>query len=108
MKNPHLHRYWIEFDLTDVPSKGEYTCHHALIYGCGVTAYTADDALMILDQQLCVPHRHPLPLPPVLSIQEDVDVSTLSGKYFFSRIGVTVFRGTWFPNAGPYDQRVIP
>jgi hypothetical protein len=108
MKNPYLHRYWIEFDLPYVPGgKSEFTCYHALLYGCGVTAYTVDDALMILEKQL----RLQCPLPSVLLIIEDIDVSMLNIKHRFPTnmciptIGVTIFRGTWFPDAGPYTGR---
>jgi hypothetical protein len=93
MKNPHLHRYWIEFDTTPddtVPPMRRQ---------CGVTAYTIDDALMIVQAQLFAPDA----IPPVLRISEDFDVSTLNANHILPNIGLTTHRGIWFPNRGPYQ-----
>src|SRR5438128_2878203 len=73
MKKPLLHAYWIEFEPS--PEGGQTlwlsTPRTSLISGpraVGVTAFTVDDALSILDEELFSGG----PRPPVACVVEDV------------------------------------
>jgi hypothetical protein len=85
IKSLPLHRYWIEFD----PSFRDYPTS---ALGYGVTGYTFEDALNILQNRAF----RDKPLPPIASVIEDVDVSTLDRKHMVY-MGVPVWRGVWFP-----------
>ncbi len=88
MKEP-LHRYWIEFDLT-IDDPRSVT---GLMLGCGVTAYTRDDALYLVRSRVL----HGEALPPIKSIVEDVDVSMLDQGHVMPNIWPPIWRGVWFP-----------
>jgi len=64
-----LHRYWLRFDD---PRREMF----GLGLGCGVTAFTLDDAVALLEQQV---FRGPLPFR-IKESTEDVDVQTLEQK----------------------------
>ncbi|NOK37964.1 hypothetical protein D7W79_18145 [Corallococcus exercitus] len=84
---PLLHRYWIHFpDDAFVRSRG-------LNHGCGVTAYSLEDARGLLQEQLF----RDTPLPPFTRVIEDVDVTTLEANHIRPNIGVVTWRGIWFP-----------
>ena len=80
-----LKRYWFQFELIDAPS--------ALNLGCGITAYSRDDALTILRERVFRGGDS----PRIVNVQEDVDVSTLDPKHVLGNIGLVVDRGVWFP-----------
>ena len=88
-----LTRYWIEFD-TSTAELQRYVFCHAVGLGCGVTAYSYEDALCLLQAQVF----RDGPIPPILSIIENVDISALDPGHVHPNIGVTIWRGIWYPN----------
>jgi hypothetical protein len=85
MTETQLKRFWIEFgSTTDTPL--------VLRPGCGVTAYSIEDALRLVSDALGIPE-----LPAVVSVVENVDVSTLDANHILPNIGLTVCRGVWYP-----------
>ena len=85
--NGLLKRFWIKFDLTN------YQSYHYIRKGCGVTAYSAEDALNLLKQCMFKNEE----MPQVLEIIEDVDIRTLDQNHIVTNMGVPTRRGIWFP-----------
>jgi hypothetical protein len=83
-----LRRYWFEF---------RHTIHapHPLgtLLGCGVTAFSHEDALQLLRERVFVGD----PLPPIRRCVEDVDVSTLDPGHVLPNTADPTRRGVWFP-----------
>lgn len=94
IKNPFLNRYWITLDLA-----GERRRPAAL--GYGITAFSVDDALALLRDEVF--RGDPLPL--IGSIIADVDLSTLDTRHVLPNAGDPVPRGIWYPNIGPPVRR---
>lgn len=98
-KNPFLTRYWIEF-ARPLQRHGIRWLPSAV----GVTAYSLDDALEIVCQYLYeympMPHEGES-LPPVSTITEGIDVSTIERKHF--GLGVPIWRGIWYPPIFHWD-----
>lgn len=89
---PMLHRYWLRFAI----SRGElaqYPSYSGLGFGCGVTAYSLDDAKAILVQQL---FRED-PLPKIEGVVEDINVQDLDQDRVVPNMGPPSERGVWFP-----------
>jgi hypothetical protein len=87
-----LRRFWFEFNI----SPGELTTYRSyagLSYGCGVTAYSYDDAISVLHESLFGDD----PTPPIEQTTEDVDVSTLDEGHVLPNMGDPTRRGIWFP-----------
>ncbi|WP_411884879.1 hypothetical protein [Polaromonas sp. YR568] len=70
----HLHRFWFSFQ--NLPP------FSVLNVGCGVTAYTYDDAVQILKNQV---FQQSL---PACSVIEDIDISTLDENLVRPNLGV--------------------
>jgi hypothetical protein len=88
-----LTRFWFEFDR----STDELRRHvdgYGAGWGCGVTAYSYEDALNLLRPELFQDE----PIPPILRVVENVDVSTLEAGHVRPNMGVCIWRGIWFPN----------
>lgn len=83
-----LTRYWIEFDITQLPPDMFF-----LRRGCGVTGYNLQDALTIVQQKIFSGQD----LPPVASLTEDVDISLLDPDHILPNMEPPNFRGIWFP-----------
>jgi hypothetical protein len=83
-----LHRYWFKFDLKigDPHPVG-------VLPGCGVTARDREDAIKLLKERVFTQH----PFPNIVSVQEDVDVSSLDSKHVRPNMENPVVRGVWFP-----------
>lgn len=79
-----LRRYWFTFLQATTPTP--------LNLGCGVTAYSYDDAIEILRERVFGGTQ-----PAVADVIADVDVSILDEKHVLPNIGSTVARGVWFP-----------
>lgn len=87
-----LKRYWFEFDFSsgDVSEYG-----HLPPYGCGITAYDYDDALLIL-RSFIIQDRN---VPKLKQVVENIDISTLKKESINIELGlgVPVWRGVWYP-----------
>jgi hypothetical protein len=80
-----LTRYWLTFvDLEPGPS--------ALRIGCGVSAYSKEDVMRLLQARVFKEK----PLPSIGAIVEDIDVTQLDTRVV-SNMGVVSERGIWFP-----------
>jgi hypothetical protein len=66
-----------------------------MVRRCGVTAYSLEDALALVRQELW---RTDEPLPSIREVIEDVDVSTLDPGHVLPNMGPPIWRGVWFPN----------
>ena len=60
------------------------------LVGFGVTAFSVEDALFLLEAEGCL-------MPPDVEITADVDVSQLDAKHVIPNAGPSCFRGVWFP-----------
>ena len=79
-----LHRYWLVFAGPNVPS--------IVRGGCGVTAWTRDDAMSLVRHHLLEGEDF-----QVKDVIEDVDVSTLDANHALHNMAPTNLRGIWFP-----------
>lgn len=75
LPNPLLKRYWFL-----VPE----------LLGFGVTAFSIDDAYMLLEAEGYLIDRN-------TKVIIDVDVSILDARHVLPNAGPTCFRGVWFP-----------
>ena len=83
-----LRRFWIEFATSARPTLPMGTRR-----GIGVTAFSRDDALALVRTVVFGDND----LPPLDSIIEDVDVSTLDPGHVLPNMGTVLRRGIWFP-----------
>ena len=65
----------------------------ALGLGCGVTAFDREDALRLVTE-LAFDNEA---VPPVKSVIENVDISTLDRGHVIPNMGAPSERGVWFP-----------
>jgi len=85
MRSNALHRYWVKLAPPEPI---------AFKLGCGVTAFTEEDAKQLVLSQFGA-------APPVIaSIESDVDVSILDAKHVIPNMGDCTQRGIWFPALG--------
>ena len=114
IKNPLLHRYWIEFEpVSEDPTAAAWlTVNHRGVSLTGprvfgVTAYTLDDALLVLTNEFF----SETDMPAIRRVVQDVDDSELGSLArsagFPEWLPVTDFdpvswfwRGIWFPSVG--------
>jgi len=80
-----LKRFWFKFEKLRQPT--------ALNFGCGITAYGYNDAMRLLREQVFRAE----PMPEILEVSQDIDVSTLDSGHVLPNIGSVVNRGVWFP-----------
>lgn len=98
-----LVRYWFEFDLSGlgpvtaepgtVQLDGGTLAHRFCWRGVGITGFDEADCVGLLAQVLA-----PEPVPPIVKVERDVDVSALTAVN--PTVGVPivpVWRGVWFP-----------
>ncbi len=79
-----LKRYWLKFGHVGKP--------HNLNLGCGVTAFSQDDALSLV--RAAFPD---LVLRTPCELTENIDVSTLDAGHVLPNIGLVAKRGVWWP-----------
>jgi len=82
-------RYWFEFDFKDYPDNippGAY-------YGCGITAYNCDQAMLLLKNKVFKNKD----LPKIFKLLENVDVSTLDQGVVIPNMRPPSYIGIWFP-----------
>jgi hypothetical protein len=80
-----LHRYWFEFEIGTLPP--------GAALGCGVTAYTEEDARRLLADTVFRASA----FPQARRVVEDVDVSKLDPGHVLPNMHDPVTRGVWFP-----------
>jgi hypothetical protein len=80
-----LHRFWIRFELDNVIATPRP--------GCGVSAYSFDDALVIMRETVFLGKD----LPKIEEVIEDVDISKLDQKHVIPNMEAPVWRGVWYP-----------
>ncbi len=80
-----LRRYWFEFAGSPLPSP--------LNAGCGITAFSEEDARGILRTEVFPLHGE----REIVRVIVDVDVSTLEEDHVRPNMGSPVSRGAWFP-----------
>jgi hypothetical protein len=85
MRSRLLRRYWFEFEAGDLPP--------GVALGCGVTAYSDDDARTLLAATVF----RGASLPSVRRMLSDVDVSTLDADHVLPNMLEPATRGIWFP-----------
>ncbi len=85
-----LHRYWLKFAQSDIDA-AKLPQYFRL--GCGVTAFTPEDALSLIRRHILRGAEVPKPL----SLVEDVDVRTLDAGHVIPNMEEPVSRGIWFP-----------
>lgn len=89
-----LVRYWIEFSLEGFNEK--VVTRAGVRRGCGVTAYTEEDAIHILKTEMFSSTG----VPKIKLIKANIDVNTLEEKHVRPNMGVVSNRGIWFPFRG--------
>jgi len=85
----YYRRFWFEFEI----APDDHNVDVRLRHGCGVTAEDFDAAYILL-QELVFKN---MPVPPILTSIEDVDIATLDGNYVLPNMGLPLIRGIWFP-----------
>ena len=90
MSGAELHRYWFEFSKPAVSI--------GLGYGAGVTAFTPDDALVLLSEAVA-PER----LPAVENVKADIAFADLDQGHVVPNMHPFTERGVWFPKFRPYS-----
>jgi hypothetical protein len=81
-----LRRYWFTFELP---------FGDPLFYGCGITAYGRQDAMLVLRDQL-FRGKAVDQIPRITSVDEDVDMAGLKPNVR-TNMGSALVRGVWFP-----------
>ncbi len=82
-----LHRYW--FSLGNTPK-----CN-PLGFGCGITAFTHQDAVEILHSKVFAKLEGQA--PTIDYVIEDLDVGDLDQGHVIPNMGMVLVRGVWFP-----------
>jgi hypothetical protein len=90
-----LVRYWFNFDQSE--SVESILQKKGIFFGCGVTAFTEDDAIHLIKQRIFLNED----IPSIKKITPDVDIQTLESKHVRPNMGVVSERGIWFPKG--YD-----
>ena len=84
-----LRRFWFEFDLT---VEDEHPA--GILLGCGVTARSYEDAVVLLRERVWEGRE----LPSIRKVIEDVDISSLDRAHVLPNLVMPpVWRGVWFP-----------
>jgi hypothetical protein len=86
IKDRNLHRFWFEFERDRGLSS-------RLFFGCGVTAYNKDDALLLIAKQIYENSE----MPKIVRVIEDVDISELDQGHVVPNMEAPIWRGIWFP-----------
>ncbi|MGD9814272.1 MAG: hypothetical protein AB7Q23_00965 [Hyphomonadaceae bacterium] len=83
-----LRRFWIRLAGGEIPV--------GFRMGCGITAFTRDDALGLLLTVWPALEGDPV----IVDVTEDVDLTTLDQNHVLPNVGDVTRRGVWFPNFG--------
>lgn len=82
-----LHRYWIIFD--NIPA----SLPTVLKLGCGVTARNRQEAIDLVQARIFGANA----MPGIVSMVEDIDISTLDANHVRPNMGNFFQPGIWFP-----------
>lgn len=93
LNNPLLHRYWTAFATAPPRGPNGFIPVGPLYRYCGVTAYTLDDALYLLQEQLTLGRD----LPAIDHVIEDIEIATLDAGHIHPNMGDPFWRGVWWP-----------
>lgn len=85
----YLTRYWIEFE----DSLDHESFRMLFAWGCGVTAFTYQHALQLLQDNVFAGHE----LPGVRHVIEDVKLDQLDQNHVIPNIGDVSILGVWWP-----------
>jgi hypothetical protein len=80
--------FWFEFDVTDT-----FSLPPGIAIGCGVTAFSYDDAIKIMEEQLF----KGLTRPRVSKVIENVTLHDLDQGHVIPNMKHLVNYGIWFP-----------
>jgi len=86
--NVKLIRYWVEFSFenyNDLPA--------GISMGCGVTAYSQDDAIRVLNEKVFREKS----MCPIKKLIENVDIRILDQNHVIPNMKTPAERGVWFP-----------
>lgn len=83
-----MKRFWFEFNFEDGVS-----IPWGLRIGCGVAAYSYEDALVLINEKVFCES----PKPSLKKVIRDVDVSILDKAHILPNMGLPNIRGVWFP-----------
>lgn len=86
--NTILKRYWFEFEIESV-----FKVPGGIGLGCGVCAFSEDDAIRIMDEKIFTEIKR----PPILKVIEDVDIRKLDQGHVIPNMLPPVYRGIWYP-----------
>lgn len=81
-----LQKYWFTFNNKHILPPG-------LSLGCGITAYTKEDALFIMKENVFTSYEFVQPL----EIVENIHISTLDENHIIPNMLPPNNRGVWFP-----------
>ncbi len=80
-----LKRFWFKFAPLGRPTP--------LNLGCGVSANSYEEAVSLLEQNVFKGK----PMPEIISVTEDIDVSILDAKHVVPNMNSPLMPGIWFP-----------
>ena len=86
----NLRQFWFRFEPLPKPT--------AINLGCGVTAFSLEDALALLRERVFGADE----IPPLVQIIDDVSREALDQKHVVPNLGKLDQRGIWFPQG--YDD----
>ena len=80
-----LRRYWLRLARSDKLSN--------LNLGCGITAYTEEDAMRIFENEVVPVYGN----VEIIEAVENIDISTLDSGHVLPNMRAPIYRGVWFP-----------
>ncbi len=83
-----MKRFWFEFE-----NIGYENLPAGVVIGCGITSNNYDDAIQILSEKVFKNY----PIPKIVKLVEDIDISTLDTGHVKSNMSSPNLRGVWFP-----------
>jgi len=89
----NLRRFWFRFEQIPTPTP--------VNLGCGVTAFSREDALALLRERVFGENG----TPPLVEIIDDITRTALESKHVAPNIGKLEERGVWFPQG--YDEALL-
>jgi hypothetical protein len=85
-----LRQFWFRFEPFPTPT--------AINLGCGVTAFSREDALALLRERVFGANGS----PPLVEVIDDIARTALDPKHVLPNLGKLEQRGVWFPQG--YDE----